>query len=115
MGWSIFGREPRVELAGRPVAPAAPVTMAPAGPERRPGLPRPDSGAPEEEAAGLLDLNTASAAQLELLPSIGPSLARRIVEYRGANGKFGSVSDLDKVSGIGPLTLEKVRPLVTVK
>ena len=65
--------------------------------------------------AGILDLNTASAAELELLPGVGPSLAARIVEYREKNGPFKKFDELDKVYGFGPKMLEKIRPLVEVK
>lgn len=61
-------------------------------------------------AAGI-DLNTATAAQLELLPGVGPTLAARIVQDRQANGPFKSVDDLDRVKGIGPGIVEKVRLL----
>jgi len=61
-----------------------------------------------------LDLNTATAADLERLPGIGPELARRIVAYREAHGPFAAVEDLLQVEGIGPVTLERIRDLVTV-
>lgn len=61
-----------------------------------------------------LNLNTATAAELELLPGIGPGLAKRIVEHREKTGRFRSAAELDKVKGIGPKTIEKLRPLVTV-
>jgi competence protein ComEA len=61
-----------------------------------------------------INLNTATAAELELLPGIGPALAARIIEYRRESGGFRSVDELDKVKGIGPRTLEKVRHLVSV-
>jgi competence protein ComEA len=59
-------------------------------------------------------VNTASAAELELLPGIGPALAGRIIEHRQANGPFRAVEDLTKVRGIGPKTLDKLRPRVKV-
>ena len=59
-----------------------------------------------------LDLNTATAGELETLPGIGPVMAERIIAYREANGRFSSVDDLDNVAGIGPKTLESLRPLV---
>ncbi|HUL70722.1 MAG TPA: helix-hairpin-helix domain-containing protein [Gemmatimonadales bacterium] len=62
-----------------------------------------------------LDLNVASAAQLERLPGIGPSLASRIVVFRGKHGPFASVDDLVRVGGIGPATLQRVRDRVEVK
>lgn len=61
-----------------------------------------------------LDLNGATAAELELLPRIGPALARRIVEYRTSHGYFREVRELTHVSGIGPKILEQVEPWVYV-
>jgi len=78
-----------------------------------------DEGAGAEDPAGAaqggpLDLNTASAADLEGLPGIGTSLADRIIEYRATNGSFKSVEDLRNVKGIGPALFVKIAPLVTV-
>jgi competence protein ComEA len=61
-----------------------------------------------------LDLNTATAAELEALPGVGPSTAGAIVDDRTRNGPFASVDDLDRVPGIGPAKLEALRQLVTV-
>jgi competence protein ComEA len=69
---------------------------------------------PAGEPSLAVNLNTATAQQLELLPGIGPALAQRIIEERGRRGQFKSVDDLDKVKGIGPRTLAKLRPLVRV-
>lgn len=61
-----------------------------------------------------LDLNRATARQLEALPGIGPVLSQRIVEYRGVYGKFQNVSDLLKITGIGPKRLAAIERFVTV-
>ncbi len=63
---------------------------------------------------GLMDLNTASEAQLDTLPRIGPVRAGDIVAYRELNGPFTSVDQVTEISGIGPATLEGIRPLVAV-
>lgn len=68
-------------------------------------------GAPE--AAGTVNLNTADVTALEQLPGIGPALAGRIVEHRDQVGPFGSLKDLDAVSGIGPAMMERLDGLVT--
>jgi competence protein ComEA len=69
-----------------------------------PGAAPPRGGAtsPGAPAGGLLDLNAATAAELDALPGIGPVLAQRIVDHRSAQGPFTSVDQLDDVSGIGP-------------
>ncbi|WP_034384962.1 ComEA family DNA-binding protein [Deinococcus sp. YIM 77859] len=59
--------------------------------------------------SGRLNLNTASLEQLEALPRVGPALAARIVQGR----PYRSLADLDRVKGIGPATLQVLRPLVT--
>ena len=69
-------------------------------------------GAPAVASGWRIDPNTATAAELELLPRVGPALAGRIVESREADGAFGSLADLDRVRGIGPRTLELVEPYV---
>ena len=63
---------------------------------------------------GLIDINSAQAEELEVLPGIGPVLAGNIVEYRQRNGPFGEVEDLLAVPGIGPGKLEAIRPFITV-
>jgi competence protein ComEA len=64
--------------------------------------------------AGPVDLNAATAADLDALPGIGPVLAQRIVEHRERNGAFRSVEQLDDVPGIGPTTYAELAELVTV-
>ena len=61
-----------------------------------------------------VNVNTASVKDLQRLPRVGPATARRIVEYRTRNGRFGSAEDLALVSGIGPRTVERLRPLITL-
>jgi competence protein ComEA len=61
-----------------------------------------------------IDLNTASIADLDTLPGIGPATAQAIVDYRSQHGRFRSVDDLLNVRGIGPAKLEELRPLVRV-
>jgi competence protein ComEA len=61
-----------------------------------------------------IDVNTADSVALETLNGIGEALAAAIIQFRTQNGPFTSVDQLDEVSGIGPATLEKIRPYVTV-
>lgn len=79
-----------------------------------PGTVLPTVDAPEAASSGALDLNLATAADLESLPGIGPSLASAIVQYRDQNGPFLSVEELLNVPGIGPTRLAQLRPLVRV-
>ncbi len=65
-------------------------------------------------AGGPVDLNTATAAQLDTLPGVGPATAAAILTYRARNGRFKSVTELLEVPGIGPAKLEAIRPLVVV-
>lgn len=59
-----------------------------------------------------INVNRATAAELETLPGIGPALAARIITHRGQHGPFASVEDLLDVDGIGPAKLEAIRDLV---
>lgn len=68
----------------------------------------------EASCGGLMDLNVASAAQLDTLPGIGAVRANDIVAYRKEHGHFASVEQITEISGIGPATLEKIRDLVAV-
>ncbi|MBT0770819.1 helix-hairpin-helix domain-containing protein [Kineosporia sp. J2-2] len=90
-------------------------------------VPKPGEEVPAEPLAGSdpgsggggaggspVDLNSATVGELDALPGVGPVLAGRIVEWRDQNGRFGTVDDLNEVSGIGDTTMEKLRPLVRV-
>lgn len=70
-----------------------------------------DAAGPTE--AGVIDVNSATAEQLQTLPGIGPVIAQRIIDYREENGPFGSVGELGNVSGIGEKRLEDIWDLVT--
>jgi competence protein ComEA len=103
-------------LVGRAPGPGEPqqllsaVVSAGGAPPDRPST-RPGSAAPE---GALVNLNTASAAELDVLPGVGPVTAGAIVAWREANGPFTAVEQLSEVDGIGPGRLDKLRPLVTV-
>ena len=81
-----------------------------------------DRPAPHGSKAGaarkadfVVDVNHAEVAELVELPGVGQAIAERIVEYRKQNGPFQSVDDLREVTGIGPKTLDALRPHVRVK
>lgn len=68
----------------------------------------------EQTPTGLININTATAAQLETLPGIGTVIAQRIVDFRNANGPFPSVTSLLNVDGIGEKRLSAIIHLITV-
>jgi competence protein ComEA len=59
-----------------------------------------------------VDLNTATAEQLDTLPGVGPATAQKIIDYRQAHGPFRSLDELEAVPGIGPAKLEQMKGLV---
>jgi competence protein ComEA len=63
----------------------------------------------------LVNINTASQAELEGLPGIGPILAERIIAYRQEHGPFADIEAIQEVEGIGPGTFEEIRGLITVR
>ena len=71
------------------------------------------SGSGQEKK--VIDLNRATAAELQLLPGVGPALSRRIVEYRETKGEFVKIEDVMQVSGIGPKTFEAIRDYLTIR
>jgi competence protein ComEA len=85
-----------------PVVGATPRAGAPPGPS------------PPTTAPGPLDINRATAEQLDALPGIGPATAQAIVTHREEHGPYASVDALEDVRGIGPAKLDAIRALVTV-
>lgn len=101
-------RETAASPAVSPEAsPAASQANSPVVPTAEPGT--------SETPALPLDLNTATQAELENLPGIGEVMARRILEYRVAQGGFSAVEELKNVSGIGDKTYETIKDLVKVE
>ncbi len=74
----------------------------------------PAGGPPPSGTGGKVDLNTATVAELDGLPGIGPALAQRIIDYRTQHGGFRSVDELRQVSGIGDAKFGEIKDLVTV-
>lgn len=62
----------------------------------------------------LVNINTASIAELDTLPGIGPTTAQKIIDYREQNGAFRNIEDIVNVSGIGPASYERLKDLITV-
>jgi competence protein ComEA len=84
------------------------VLLAPVVPAR--ALPQDERPA----ATQVVNVNSATAAQFEALPGIGPSMAQRIVSYREKNGPFKKLEDLMNVQGIGEKSFLKLRPYLSV-
>lgn len=111
--WLYVSQESSEEsLTSRPArrttsGPSTAASSAMEGEERRP------AGKKETQIATPIDINRATAEQLQRLPGIGPKLSERIIEER-AKRPFKSVDELRRVYGIGPKTLERLRPHVTV-
>lgn len=108
------GQLPKADLSllnlAAPLTDGTQILVSKAGP---PGVVVPGGGT-VGSSGGLININSASATELETLSGIGEVLAATIVEYREQNGPFASVDDLMDVSGIGPATLEEIRDQVTV-
>lgn len=71
------------------------------------------SGQARDRAAPI-DLNTASAVELDILPGVGPVIAGRIIEYRESNGPFATIDELAEIEGISPAMVDELRPMVTL-
>jgi competence protein ComEA len=71
------------------------------------------AGGVRSSGAPLVDLDRASAAEIERLPYVGPALARRIVADRDSLGAFGGTAALGEVRGVGPALLERLKDRVT--
>jgi competence protein ComEA len=67
-----------------------------------------------DSADALVNINTATSAELEMLPHIGPAMAQRIIDYREAHGPFERIEDLQEVDGIGETRYADLAPLITV-
>ena len=94
--------------------PAKGVAARPTFARPQPGVNGVASAPNTPSASGVVNINRASVTELDSLPGVGPSTAQAIVDYRSANGPFGSPEDLLNVKGIGPAKFEAMRKLVGV-
>ena len=72
------------------------------------------TGLSQGVASNLVNINTASQQELDTLAGIGPALAQRIIAYRTVKGPFTKIEDIQNVSGIGPVTFEKIKNMITI-
>jgi competence protein ComEA len=99
-----------VAMAAIPVAAVA----AQAAPAAKQGVGKPAKPAKAPASTAVVNINTATQAQLESLPGVGAKAAERILEYRQKNGQFKKVEDLMNVKGIGEKSFLKLKPRLTV-
>ncbi len=92
--------------------PIPPTSVAAANPPRAENPPDAPTSTPA--AGAIININTATQAELETLPGIGPVTAQKIIAFREENGPFASIEEIQKVSGIGPATFDKIKALITV-
>lgn len=91
------------------------IAAIPAAAQQKPATPASSAAAKAAVTSGApVNLNTATQAQLEALPGIGPKAAERILEYRQKNGSFKKIEDLMNVKGIGEKSFLKLKPLITI-
>jgi comEA protein len=118
LGWAL-GRESSAWGKSQPqqqpaVAFATPVVAPPTVTATKEPTPAPSPTSNQTPSARkLVNVNTATQSELELLPGIGAAYAKRIIEYRATHAPFKRIEDLDPIKGIGPRTIERLRPLVT--
>jgi competence ComEA-like helix-hairpin-helix protein len=98
--------------------PPAAAATRPAAPPARPGD-EPDEPpakkSSHKQITGKLNLNTANEDQLQLLPTVGPAKAERIIAWRTKNGGFKRIADLRRVKGFGYKTFKKLEPFLDIK
>ncbi len=102
IGWPVPKEEPSQARPDQPLAVQVPAAS-------------PAAAVSPAQAVSKVNLNRASADELQTLPGVGPVLAQRMVEWRKAHGRYRTIDDLQEVKGIGKKRLEQLRPLLTVK
>ena len=94
-----------------PLTPDVPATLQGELPSEGSPSSSPRSAA-KKKASGPVSLSTASLAQLETLPGVGPATAQKILDYRMEHGGFSSIDEIQAVKGIGPKKFEKMKPFL---
>ena len=83
-------------------------------PHKGEAAPPPSNGSPPNASTAMININTASAEELDKLPGIGPAIAKAIIDYRTKNGPFKKIEDINDVKGIGDALFEKIKDQITV-
>ncbi len=102
----------QVQIPGGPPAAAGAVPVPSGQPFTVISTPHP-TPTPASQA-DLIDINTATLAELESLPGIGPTTAQNIINYRNQHGPFGAIEDIMSVPGIGVSTFDQIQDMITV-
>jgi competence protein ComEA len=97
-----------------PTVTVGPGTPSPTPPPTATETPTPSRSLSLPVSGAKVNINTATLAELDTLPRIGPAIAQRIIDYRTANGDFKRIEDIQNVRGIGPATFEQLKDLITV-
>jgi competence protein ComEA len=108
-------RAPAPPDKAHPTPPTPSAHAPPPTPNAHATPPTPSAHAPPPSAPGVVNINTASSAELERLPGIGPAKARAILELRARLTRFARIEDLLRVKGIGRATFRKLRPYLALQ
>jgi competence protein ComEA len=111
---SMLNLAARLKDGEKIVVPEKGTPAAPAPARTRTVAPPRVSATPAVKGGLQVNINRASAAELETLPGIGPYLAQQIITYRQAHGPFKRIEDILDVPGIGPKTFEKIKNLISI-
>ncbi|MFD2612683.1 ComEA family DNA-binding protein [Paenibacillus gansuensis] len=113
-GWMDLQEQAGTAMENYPLV--EPVVTAPKVEERKPVVPQqPKEASSLRPENGRINVNTATAAELDKLPGIGPSKAQAIVDYREEHGAFTSLEQIDKVKGVGPKLFQNIRDRISLE